>query len=332
MVFDFFKEASEILAESDSSVTLKDVRLVLEDTTSPVTNKYIENLYKQVVSKSHINFGDIPTSRGNIKKYSGYKSMMETLQTMRKLVSVESNADAVRAVDTVLAAIGNIESLEDIFEKGFSTRNDHVMLEYNVFVYSCVEATTCILSEFVEFIKEINGTYQIKIKNTKYKAGLFFIEQLEKFNAINAAGNYRNYLTTMLDKNKDNFVGATAVGVTAVVLTVLIAIVPVTRALIYQIYRLRMKLSDALELQAYFLELNRTCVEANSSFDSAKKAKILKKQEAVRSLFIKLSDKIKVDVARATRDSSIDKKKDNSVLSLGDTRAQVDSSPYDFLL
>ena len=102
MVFDFFKEASEILAESDSSVTLKDVRLVLEDTTSPVTNKYIENLYKQVVSKSHINFGDIPISKGDIKKYSGYKPMMETLQTMRKLVSVESNGDAVRAVDTVL--------------------------------------------------------------------------------------------------------------------------------------------------------------------------------------------------------------------------------------
>ena len=332
MYYDFLKEASEILAESDDSVTLEDVRCVLEDVESPVTNKYIENLYKQVVSKSHINFGDIPNSKGDITRYSGYRSMIDTLQSAKKIVAVETNRNAISAVDTVLTAISNIEILKDVFEKGFSTKNEHVMLEYNVFVYSCVEATSCILSEFIEFVKSMDGTYQIKIKNTVYRAGAFFVEQLEKFNSINASGNYRNYLTTMLDKDRDNFVGATAVGVTAVVITVLIAIVPVTRALIYQIYRLRTKLSDALELQAYFLELNKSCVEANSSFDRNKKDAIIKKQEAVRTLFLKLSNKIKVDVSRATRDSLLDKKKDNSVLTLGNTKSQVDSSPYDILL
>jgi len=56
--YDFYKEASEILAESDNSVKIEDVRFVLEDATSPITNKYIENLYNQVVSKGHINFDD----------------------------------------------------------------------------------------------------------------------------------------------------------------------------------------------------------------------------------------------------------------------------------
>lgn len=331
--YDFYKEASEILAESDNSVKIEDVRFVLEDATSPITNKYIENLYNQVVSKGHINFDDIPDSKGRISKYSGYQSMVETLNTAKNLSIAEHIKDCSDAVETVLTAIHNIEVLGDLYEEGFKTKNEYVMTEYNMFVYSCVEATSSILSEFVEFIKGFSDTnYQIKIRNTRYRAGAFFIEQLSKFNRINAVGNYRNYLTSVLKKDKDNFVGATAVGIAAVAVTVLLAIVPVTRSLVYHAYRMKSKLSDALALQAYFLELNKSCVEANNTFDRNKKDKILAKQEKLRILFTKMSDKLKVDVARANRDSTIDRKKDNASLTLGDTRREVDSAPYDILL
>lgn len=333
VLYDIMLEASEILAESDNSVKLEDVSFVLEDAQSPVTTKYIENLYKQVVAKKHIDFDDIPLSKGDIKRYSGYQSMIETLNVAKSLANVEKIKDVNNAVDTVLTAINTIDVLGDLYEAGFRTKNEYVMLEYNMFVYTCVEATSSILSEFVEFVKGFNSElYQIKLKNSKYRANLFFIEQLDKFNRINALGNYRNYLKSMLEKERDNFVGATAVGVATVAITVLLAVVPVTRSLVYHAYRMRSKLSDALALQAYFLELNRSCVEANTAFDSAKKEKILRKQEAVRALFLKLSDKLKVDVAKSARDSAMDRKKDNASLTLGDIRHQVDTSPYDVLL
>lgn len=332
-MYDFFKEASEILAESDDSVKLEDVRFVLEDAESPVTNKYIENLYKQVVSKGHIDFDNIPVSKGKITKYSGYKTMVETLNIAKTIALNEKIDDVNDVVNTVLTAISNIEVLGDLYEEGFKTKNDFVMTEYNMFVFCCVEATSSILSEFVEFVKGFSDTnYQIKLKNTKYRAGAFYIEQLSKFNRINVVGNYRNYLVSIINKEKDNFVGATAVGIAAVAVTILLAIVPVTRSLVYHAYRMRTKLSDALALQSYFLELNKSCVEANSTFDRSKKDKILMKQEKLRILFLKISDKLKVDVARANRDSAIDRKKDNASLTLGDTRKQVDSSPYDILL
>jgi len=291
-------------------------------------------LYKQVVSKNHINFDDIPNSKGDIKKYSGYETMKETLFTAKSLANADGGVvDANNSVDVVLTAISTIEALHDLYEAGFKSKNDYVMMEYNLFVYCCVEATSSILSEFVEFVKGFDqATYQIKLKNTKYRAGLFYITELDKFNKINATGNYRNYLTSMLNKDKDNFIGATAVGVSAVAITVLLAVVPVTRTLIYQIYRMRTKLSDALALQAYFLELNKSCVEANSAFDAKKKEKILKKQENIRVLFVRMSDKLKVDTAKANRESSIDKRKDNASLTLGNTRSQIDNSPYDILL
>lgn len=334
ILYDFYKEASEILAESDDSVKLEDVKVVLEDAESPITNKYIENLYNQVISKGHINFDDIPNSKGHITKYFGYKSMLDTLTSAKSLASAEGVRDANNAVEIVLTAIHNIEALSDLYEEGFKKENDYVMTEYNIFVFSCVEATSSILSEFVEFIKGFdNGTYQIKVRNTKYRAGLFFVNQLEKFNRICAAGNYRKYLSSVLAGDKENFIGtATIVGIVAVAASVLVAIVPVTRALVYGALKLRTRLSDALAMQAYFLEMNKSCVEANNAFDSVKKEKILRKQENIRTLFLRLSDKLKIDVARAERDAKLDMRKDNASLTLGDTRRQIDSSPYDILL
>ena len=331
--YDLFMEASQILAESDNSVKLEDVRAVLEDTQSPITNKYIENLYSQVISKNHIDFDDIPNSKGDITKYSGYQSMIDTLNIAKSIAEAEKVKDVNNAVDVALTAITNVRNLGDLYGAGFKNKNNYVMTEYNMFVYCCVEAVSSILSEFVEFAKGISmDTYQIKLRNTKYRANLFYIEQLDKFNKINAVGNYRNYLQSVLNKDQNNFIGATGVGIATVAITVLLAVLPVTRALVYQGYKMRTKLSDALALQAYFLELNRTCVESNSSFDAKKKEKILRKQESIRTLFLRLSDKLKVDVARSVRDSSIERKKDNATLTLGDTRKQIDEAPYDILL
>jgi hypothetical protein len=44
---------------------------ILEDATSPVTAKYKEKLFDSVIKRGHIDFGDIPASKGNIRTYSG---------------------------------------------------------------------------------------------------------------------------------------------------------------------------------------------------------------------------------------------------------------------
>lgn len=333
MRYDFLLEASQILAESDDSVTLNDVRAILEDTTSPIATKHIDNLYEQIIKKTHIDFDNIPESKGNIKKYSGYQSMVDTLTTMKSLTDAGQVRDAMDCVQIVTDAISNIASLEDLYEKGFLEKNDHVIIEYNTLVYTCVEATSTLLSQYVEFVKGFNlDSFQIRIRNTKYKANRFFIDQLDKYNNIVRSSNYRNYLSAILSGDRSNFVGATAIGVGAVAITVAMAIVPVTRSIVYNVFKMRTKLSDALALQAYFLELNKACVEANREFDSKRKEKILKKQENIRVLFMKLSDKLKVDTARSERDGAIALKKDNSTLTVGETKKQVDNSSFDFLL
>lgn len=332
-MYDLLKDAAMIFCESTGLASYKEARMILEDAESPIANKHVENLYRQIVSKNHIDFDDIPKSRGNIVDYKGYQPMMETLNTMRSIADESGAREAVGYVDSILQAVKNITNFSDLYQRGYTENNSYVIMEYQLFVYCCVEATTSVLSEFVNFIKGFDSNeLKIRFRNTRYRANRLYIDQVEKFNSIVAGSSYRGYLQSVLDKGRENFVGATAVGIGAVAFATLVGIVPVTRSLAYQFYRLRTKLSDALALQAYFLELNKSCVEANRTFDKAQKEKILKKQDAIRVIFLRLADKIKVDNARAERDSTADRKKDNAPLSIGNTKDQVDNAPYDGLL
>src|SRR5699024_5401316 len=162
-------------------------------------------------NKKHIDFDDIPESKGDIDQYSGTKNMKETLRIIRGMNEFQKT-NVIDYVKTIEEAISNIQGLRDVYKKGFDAQNDYVMLEYCTFVYACVEATTSILYQFVDYIKKPGSqSYQIVLKNTKYRANLLYIQQLEKFNNVNKnmLGEYRKFLLALINNEKDNFVGST---------------------------------------------------------------------------------------------------------------------------
>lgn len=296
------KESVHILCGTDHP-TMRQEREVLayfEDANSSVTSKYLERLYMSVISKAHIDFDNIPVSAGDIEKYVGYKNMIDVLDNVNALASNLNNKQVQQYVMTVKEAINNIRKLAPLYKKGFMMKNEYVMLEYNTFVYACVQATSTILYEFVDYVKRPDATtIKITLKNTKYRANTFYIDQLAKYNAVNKKMQYAKFLDGMLKDGEDNFIGAyTAIGVTAVV-AVALAIIPVMRELVYQYYNIKSNISDALAQQAYFLELNKSVVEANSDFSKEKKADILMKQEKVKNLCLRVSDKLRVTHAKA---------------------------------
>lgn len=338
MTFNPYYNASLILMEStcddkqNFGYMVEKIQTILEDANSPITSKYKEKLYKSVMEKGHIDFGAIPLSKGNIREFSGYHSMINTLDVIIGLGTAEKS-NVVKYANTVLEAIKNIESLTSVFEKGFASKCEYVMLEYNTYVYTCIQATTTLIYEFVDYIKRPDRvTYQIVLKDTKNRANLFYFEQLGNFNNVNKNMhiNYRKMLESMINNGRNNFTGVEAIGV-AVVSMVALAIVPVTRELIYHIYNLRANLSNELEVQASFLEMNRTCVEANSAFTEDKKKKILLRQENLRKKLIKLSDILRVKEVKAARDSKREIEKDNSSLTVDELRNDVSNSPLELL-
>lgn len=327
----FLQESACILAGSDKFKDAQQMMLVLEDSSSPVMVRHTEQLYQSVIEKGHIDFGGIAASKGNIRNYSGYIQMKNVLQIIQQMSAEEKTPAAAEAVEIVLKAIQNLEALTNEYEEGFRKHVDYVMLEYNSFAFCCVEATTTILSEFVEYIKRPENTrIDITLKNTKYRANLFYIEQLKQINRVNESSEYRKFLQSMNDKGQENFTGTAMLGMTAVMFVAL-SIVPLTRKLIFTFYDCRRRLANSMMLQASFLEMHKTCVEANTNFTPEKRKQILDKQERIRVLLIKGADKVRVQNVQAQRTADKELKKENQLMTFDKTKAGVDDETFSLL-
>lgn len=328
--FNPLEDSVNILRESASSLFEKhEIEAILEDVNSPVQMKYNQKIYDAVLNKKHIDFDDIPESKGDIDQYSGTKNMKETLRIIRGMNEFQKT-NVIDYVKTIEEAISNIQGLRDVYKKGFDAKNDYVMLEYCTFVYACVEATTSILYQFVDYIKKPGSqSYQIVLKNTKYRANLLYIQQLEKFNNVNKnmLGEYRKFLLALINNEKDNFVGSTFMVGLATIGIVAAAIVPVTRELVYRFYNMKRKLSDTLAQQAYFLEMNKAIVESNMDFTVEKRKRILEKQEKIKKKLMILSEKLRVDDVKSDESAKRQLNAENRNLTVQNIRKEIEDSP-----
>ena len=328
------KPAVEILVENDYKTESSEIFTVLEDVNSPITRNFHQKLYDSILNKAHIDFGDIPKSRGNIKNYSGYHTMMDTLNTMRELAEEHKAGNVVEYVKIVEDAIKHIEGLSSTYQRGFETKTEYVSLEYDTYVYFCVEATTALIYSFVEVIKTPEKqVMDLALKNTKLRADEFYFEHLKKFNNVQdkMGISYRKMLDSMINKGGDNFIGTAEIVGVATVAVVLLSIIPITREVIYQIYNFRGKLSDSLEMQATFLEMNQTRLEHNSMMTADKKKKVMERQSQLAKKLRSLSNVLQVKSSKSILDTKRELEKDNKMLSINNIRDDVSNSPLEIL-
>lgn len=331
---DFLRDATEILMVGTNDPYYR-VHAILEDAESPVTRKSIETIFQSVIDKKHVDFDTIPKSKGDIRNYSGYESMVSVLAAIKSAATDKTYAAILSYVNIVQDAINNLVAMSTLYQQGFSKREEMVMLEYNTFVFTCVEATTSILYQFVDYIKTPStATLVPAFKNTNYRADLFYIEQLQKYNAVCKSGNYKKYLQQMIRNGKDNFLGVDdglAIGIVAVTSVVALSIVPVTRKLVYTFQDMRGRIAEDLELQAYFLELNKATLEANTTRDAEKNKKIIEKQEKTRLKFLRLADKLRVKSVRAEELAQKNIDNENRGISIDSMHSDVDDNDFSIM-
>ena len=333
MSYNPYFESIRVLQDANPDLGSGDIRLLLEDVNSPVTRQFNTDILQAVIDKGHIDFGDIPRSAGDITRYSGYTTMMTTLETINKLAVDQKNATVLGYVNTIKDAVGFLRELSPVYQKGFRTKTDYVALEYNSFVYFCVQATTALIYSFVEIIKfpDKDGM-NVVLRNTKIRADEFYFEQLANYVTAQKSlgGKYAKTLDALCENGTNKFTGVELVGLSAIMIGVA-AIVPITREIIYQIYNIRTKVSEFLEVQARFLEANKACVENNANLTADKKKDILKKQENLAQNLRKLSDKVKIKAAKAVFDSKRDINDDNKKLSLNNIKDEVSTSDFQIM-
>lgn len=313
-----FKECKEILALTEAEV-------------ANASNDMVAKLFKSAIDKSHVDFGDIPESKGDITKYKGYKTMSESLTYLRNIAD-KANIK-IEELNVVEKAVANIIAYRDHFEKGFKLNKDFIILQYNSLVAMCVEATTILISSMIEYVKRVDKL-EFEIVNTKISIGGVCIDNLEKFNKTVSSGDFSKVINSVIKSGSEGFNGAAAAAITLATIGGVITLVTILRESIFFFYNSRMKIADFLNTQALFLELNRNNLEANSAgIPAAKKNEIIKRQQALIVKLRKYADKVKVNDTTANNKVKTDIKRENSEWKLSDVKQDsVKTDPTGFQL
>lgn len=317
---------SPIVMEASTPEDRNYMRSMGKDDIHQVNGTLIQGLYKTVLDRRDCDFGDIPDSKGDITKCKYYKSTMDSLTLLKELMI--KNEIPTTDVDIVMESIGNIKRFKPTFETAFSLKQEYLILNYNTIVMAIVDATSMIIADYMNYLVGPEQSQYDSVKSRNDKArGRVSLGNLQRFNNEVKVGHFETMANYLLDAQRKNFTG-TGIIITGVVITAICSIIPITRHLIYFHYRSKVKMSDYLDMQADFLELNKLGVQASSKSAQQKK-EILKKQEKIILKCRRRADKLKINCEDIGALSKKEIENDNKGFSLNSIEKQMVSNKLD---
>lgn len=301
---------------------------VLENNGEQVGSKMISNLYGSTLMKWDIDFDDIPMSRGDIEECRCYPIITSSLSVL------SSMADQMKVkipdIHTIETAISYIKVNRDTFQRAFRMKCDVLVMYYNTLVYSCVEATSLLLAMYVDYVKT-PSKIQLIVKKEQSKPWwnqVICMQTLNDFNKQCKNGQFKNLAKQLLagrvSRAYESTVVAEAIGTTlGVGVVAAMMIIPMLRTIIYYFYYSRMKVSNFLQQQIHFLQLNEANI--NSTIDDPSKRKeILDNQKKLISKFEDISDKIKINDKVTTNKVNGEIKNENKKWTLDSIKSDGD--------
>lgn len=297
----------------------REIDSLLESETSAVNNAMVSNLYKSAIEKAHIDFQDIPESKGDLTKYSGYKSMADTVALLKEL-SRKMNVK-ISELETISDAMNALVAHRELFEKGFRLDKEFVILQYNTLVYACVEAISVVISSYVDFVKRPDKV-EFTIDKDVRSNGTITLGNLEKFNKTVKQGQFTKVLTSIINSGNEKLIGAETLVIPALILGGVTVLVPLIRELVFSFYHSRMKLSDYLNQQAALLEMNKETIKA-SSLSATERNAIVKKQQQHIEKLRRIADKVKVHTTMGDTKASMEIAQQNKNWTIGEVKSQA---------
>ena len=313
-----------LLENCNTFIERDEVHQLTEAELKHVSSELVTQMYTALIEKSHVNFDKIPTSMGRIEKYVGTVNMLKTLDIISQVA--EKMNVKVPEIEVVNVSITNISNMSNVFEAGFKTGNELVTVTYNTLVMACVEATSAILSSYVEFVKSPNGGTEVSITKSPEKVGTLVINNLALFNGLCKNGEFQKTMTQAISSARRNFGGFTPGDVMNYVSMgtgAMMSLLPALRQMTYMYYNSKLKVSHWCDQQAQFIEANRLNIESNTGLDPAKKATLIQKQSKEAARFLKLADIFKVDTKTNSVKTLKEIDKENSNWTLGNLKSSA---------
>lgn len=284
-------KVSPIVTEASTPEDKEYMGRMGKDDIHQINGTLVQQLYGTILARKDCDFGDIPDSKGDITKCKYMKSTEESLDVLQELMV--KNHVPTMDVEEIKLAIANIRKYRGSFELAFQLKQDYLILFYNTIVMATIDATSMLIADYMNYLLGPEQSRYDSAKPIDKGRGHLSLENLQRFNNEVKVGHFETMVNALLDSQRKNFTG-TGIVITGVVITALVSVVPLTRELIYFYYKTRVRLSDYMDMQADFLELNKLGVQASSK-SAKQKADILKKQEKIILKLRRESDKLKIN-------------------------------------
>lgn len=315
--------AFSILLENAKTLKERNEVFTAVKENTKLGNTMVSNLYKSALDKANIDFDTIPDSKGDVTKYTGYKFMVETLKNIKDIASASNST--IEEIAIVEETLINLVSYRDLFERGFKLDKEFVILQYNLLVLSCMDATSVILSSYVDFVKRPDNI-EFKIIKVKHHSECISIKNLSLYNKSVKNGDFAKVLNAIIKTGNEGIIGIDDALIPVLIVGALLTIVPITRELTFFFFYSRMRISDYLKQQSEFLAMNKQMVEANGQIPAKKRSEIIKKQAKVINSLNDYAEKIQVNHKTVEPKAKNDLKDENKSWTLSNVQTQTASN------
>ena len=143
----------DIMNDQPSKDKLHYIDIVLEATNNAAKGALTQKLYTEIISKSNINFGKIPDSKGDLTKYEYYKTLNDSIDALNQILEgaqLEELAMLNKLFDMVI-------SLRSDFEFGFKFDVEIIKLTYNTSVMSLFEMVNLCIMAYTNYLKDTSA-------------------------------------------------------------------------------------------------------------------------------------------------------------------------------
>lgn len=230
-------------------------------------SKMIQTLWTDMMSRSNIDMGTIPNSKGDITKLDFYRSTAETIECLNNLLE-GVKCDELKTTNDLHDLI---VALRGDFDFGYKFNIKFITMTYELLVLSLLEMINVCIVYYTNYLKDVKN---IEFKTVKPdKKSLKIVKYTNDFIQSYRNGDWTKMMTNFR-KNPKGFLGdiiaqmtnssakniifsvPTGVAVTAIVLVSMVALFFSVRGLIYVFYKSATKISDYTRTQAEFLKFN----------------------------------------------------------------------------
>lgn len=263
----------------------------------------IQKLYTDIISKSNIDFGSIPDSKGNLVRYKEYPLMQQSMDRINQLFRGKAS-DELKLMNQVHDMIINCKK---DYEMGFTYDIEMIKITYNVSVLTLYELINiCILSYTKEMRKNAGIKFDlgkmkkednIVLKNAKsllrsYQSGQWakIMTQVKKDRSIlqtkipaTEAGGATAAVASTFGSMVSSVVSFGAAHLPLVVAASLVLVFFGIRKLIYFFYAGSAKVKDYVDIQKEFVNatMNNEKLEGIDEKVIGKRNKLLDKLDHI---------------------------------------------------